>query len=51
MTPLFNLQDEVEKLGIPEGYEPHYGVTFGYKNIEKELTATKRNVDVINHIK
>ncbi|RII34042.1 nitroreductase family protein [Clostridium chromiireducens] len=51
MTPLFSLQDEVEKLGIPEGYEPYYGAAFGYKNIEKELTAPKRNVDVINHIK
>lgn len=51
VTHYFGLQDEIKKLDIPEGYEPYYGVALGYKSIEKELTAPKRNVEVINHIK
>jgi nitroreductase len=50
LTLIFTLPDEVKRIEIPEGYEPYYGVAFGYKNIEKELTAPTRNVDVINFI-
>ncbi|MHB8062903.1 MAG: nitroreductase family protein [Ruminiclostridium sp.] len=45
----FEHEEEVNKLGIPEGYEPYYGVAFGYK--EKEQTAPKRNLDVVNYIR
>lgn len=47
----FEFKDEVKKLGIPEGYEPYYGVALGYKATEKELIAPKRNLDVVNYIK
>jgi nitroreductase len=50
LTLIFSLPDEIKKFDIPEGYEPYYGVAFGCKNIEKELTAPTRNVDVINFI-
>jgi len=46
----FEQKDEVQKLGIPEGYEPFYGVAFGYK--EKEhAPAPKRNMEVVNYIR
>lgn len=45
----FEQEDEVGKLGIPEGYQPYYGVAFGFK--AKEQVAPKRNVDVVNYIR
>jgi nitroreductase len=45
----FDQKDEVQKLGIPEGYTPYYGVAFGYKEKE-QATAPKRNMDVVNYI-
>ena len=51
LTYFFKLEEEVKKLGIPDGYEPYYGVAFGYKAITKELLPPKRNVNVVNHIK
>ena len=47
----FKLENEVKKLGIPEGYEPYYGVALGYKSIAKEIIAPKRNLNVVNYIK
>jgi len=47
----FKLENEVKKLGIPEGYEPYYGVALGYKSITKEIIAPKRNLNVVNYIK
>lgn len=38
-------------LGIPEDYVPYYGVVLGYKLDEKERTAPKRNLEVINYIR
>ncbi len=46
----FDHEDEVKKLGIPEGYQPYYGVAFGYKE-KDQLNAPKRNMDVVNYIK
>jgi Nitroreductase len=51
VTFFFKLEDEMKKLGIPEGYEPYYGVSFGYKAITKEILAPKRNLNVVNYIK
>ncbi|WP_010233279.1 nitroreductase family protein [Clostridium arbusti] len=51
VTFFFQLEDEVKKLGIPEGYEPYYGVAFGHKTTEKKMIAPKRNLDVVNYIK
>jgi Nitroreductase len=45
----FSIEEEVQKLGIPEGYEPFYGVAFGYKEKEQGK-APKRNMDVVNFI-
>jgi len=45
----FEQKDEVQKLGIPEGYEPFYGVALGYKEKE-QATAPKRNMEVVNYI-
>ena len=47
----FQQEDEVSKLGIPEGYQPFYGVALGYKAKAKEQSAPKRNFDVVNYIK
>ncbi|MGA2676967.1 MAG: nitroreductase family protein [Methanobacterium sp.] len=40
----------VEKLSIPEGYEPYFAVTLGYK-ASKDIPTPKRRSDVINYIK
>lgn len=48
---LFQQEEEINKLGIPEGYEPYYGVAFGYKAREGEQVAPKRNMDVVNYIR
>ena len=47
----FTLEEEVKALGIPEGYEPYYGVALGYKNPEKETHPPKRNLDVVNYVR
>lgn len=46
---LFTHKDEVQKLGIPKGYEPFYGVSFGYSERE-QIKAPKRNLDVVHYI-
>ncbi|WP_411680239.1 nitroreductase family protein [Clostridium thailandense] len=51
ITFFFKLEDEIKKLGIPDGYEPYYGVALGYKLLNKELTAPKRNLNVVNYIR
>lgn len=47
----FKLKDEVKKLGIPDGYEPYYGVAFGYKLPDQKSIAPKRNLNVVNYIR
>ncbi len=42
--------DNLKKLNIPEGYEPHYSVSFGYKALTTP-DAPERNRNVINYIK
>ncbi|MDO9627280.1 MAG: nitroreductase family protein [Methanobacteriaceae archaeon] len=42
--------ENLKKLNIPEGYEPHYSVCFGYKAISTS-NAPERNRDVLNYIK
>lgn len=51
ITFFLELEDEVRKLGVPEGYEPYYGVALGYKTITKEMIPPKRNLNVINYIR
>lgn len=47
----FKKEGEAEKIDIPEGYEPYYGVAFGYKSQDKQVPAPKRNYDVVNYIR
>lgn len=47
----FQQEGEVNKLGIPEGYAPYYGVALGFKEVEKEQAAPKRSLDVVNYIR
>ncbi len=47
----FENKEEMAQLNIPEGYEPYYGISFGYKDYEKTLPAPKRNMDVVNYIR
>jgi nitroreductase len=43
--------DEAEKIGIPVGYEPHYGVAMVYRLSGTKAPAPKRNTDVVNYIR
>jgi nitroreductase len=47
----FQKEAEVCRLGIPENYQPYYGVAFGYKANGNEQVAPKRNTDVVNYIR
>ena len=47
----FTLEEEVKALGIPEGYEPYYGVALGYKASEKDILPPKRKSDVVNYVR
>jgi nitroreductase len=47
----FTFGDEVEKLQIPNGYEPLYAVAIGYKENDRDLGPSKRNKEVINYIR
>jgi nitroreductase len=45
----FTLADEVAKLKLPEGYEPCYAVTLGYKGARPK-NALPRKADAVNFI-
>lgn len=47
----FKLEDEVKKLGIPDGYEPYYGVALGYKLPDQKSITPERNLNVVNYIR
>ncbi|MDF2986700.1 MAG: nitroreductase [Eubacterium sp.] len=51
MRFFFENKEEMAEMNIPEGYEPYYGISFGYRAYEKALPGPKRNVDVVNYIK
>ncbi|HVI39138.1 MAG TPA: nitroreductase family protein, partial [Anaerovoracaceae bacterium] len=48
---IFDQNNVMEKLQMPEGYEPFYGIVFGYKPDDKTIEAPKRNMDVVNYIR
>lgn len=50
-TFAFKKEGEAEKICIPKGYEPYYGIALGYKGNEEHTTAPKRNYDVVNYIR
>lgn len=43
-------EENLKRLNIPEGYEPYYGVTFGYKSSSNPQTPL-RSKNIINYIK
>ncbi len=45
----FSLKDEVARLNLPEGYEPCYAVTFGYKG-HRPAKALPRRTDAVAYI-
>lgn len=47
----FALGAEVEKLELPDGYEPFYAVAVGYKENDSDLGPTKRNKEVVTYIR
>lgn len=47
----FKKEGEAEKLGIPEGYEPYYGIALGYKSPDNQNSAPERNYEVVNYIR
>lgn len=46
----FENEENIKRLGIPEGYKPHYAVTLGY-NGSSNNKAPERKRDVVNYIK
>jgi nitroreductase len=47
----FRREGEAEKIGVPNGYEPLYGIALGYKADNYQGLATPRNRDVVNYIR
>jgi nitroreductase len=45
------VEEEVKKLGLPEGYVPFHGVAFGYSANKEPLPAPVRKTDVVNYIR
>lgn len=45
----FSLKDDLPRLGIPEGYEPCYAVTLGYKG-QRPSRALPRRKGAVNYI-
>ncbi len=46
----FENKEIIEKLNIPKGYKPYFGIALGYKNVS-EAKAPKRNENVITYIR
>lgn len=46
----FENKEILEKLNIPNGYKPYFGVAFGYKNVS-DARAPKRKGNVITYIR
>lgn len=51
MTFFFKLEDEMKKLGVPEGYEAYYGIALGYKTSATPAVAPKRKANAVNYIR
>ncbi|CAM0496379.1 nitroreductase family protein [Thermoanaerobacter kivui] len=48
---LFEMEEEVAKLNLPEGYKPYFTVALGYPDLKKELKTPERKKDVVNYIR
>lgn len=51
MRHFFSQPDAATRLGIPEGYEPFYGVSVGYSALKGTPASPKRKMDVVNYIR
>jgi len=51
ITPAFSVEGETEKIGVPEGYVPYYGIALGYKQSDEKREAPTRKRDVVNYIR
>lgn len=47
---LFGKEEEMERLGVPEGYEPLYAAVFGHAGDGAVRPAPPRRRDVVNYI-
>lgn len=47
----FQHEEELAALGIPEGYQPYYGVALGCKGEDRQQPAPTRNREVVNYIR
>jgi nitroreductase len=47
---IFSSEEEMEKLGVPDGYEPQHSAVFGYKVDGEKKEGPPRNRDVVNFI-
>lgn len=48
---IFEVDEIVKKLHIPEGYKPLYTVTLGYPDPTREFKSPERNKNVVNFIR
>ena len=48
---VFEIEEEVKKLNLPQGFKPLFTVTLGYSAITKEINALPRRENVISYIK
>lgn len=46
----FENEENIGRLGIPEGYKPYHAISLGYKASHNNI-APERNVNVVNYIK
>ncbi|MFH1275754.1 MAG: nitroreductase family protein [Candidatus Woesearchaeota archaeon] len=51
VSHFFTLKEEVQKLNIPDGYDPYYAVCLGYKDISFKIITKERKKDVVNYIR
>lgn len=51
VTFCFMKPGEAKKIGVPDGYEPYYGVALGYKGMEAQPEAPQRVENVVNYIR
>lgn len=47
----FNVEDEVKKLNLPEGFIPYYAICLGYEDDDSKTIKPERNVDVFEYIR
>lgn len=50
-TFLFDHEEELRKLNIPDGYKPLFAIPLGYSAITKEITALDRKGNLVSFIK